>query len=127
MESEEKVKPELIVFCEGLHDAWFIDEIVKGCGKISRIEDFKKFINTMRTLSRGKPVGYPNPQIFIIHSISNRDFDIVCRIIVRRIKNLMELVKQFREIDVLIVLDQNGGNETQRDKSLCWKIRLKTS
>lgn len=113
-----EVKLDKIIICEGTNDAWFIDETIKKNGGNSKIvEDFEEFQEIIRTLSRGKPVGDPNPTYFILPL--NPDYkDEIYKIVAEQIPHLRPLVEKFRNIRSIIVVDKNGEDEGEIAKKL---------
>jgi hypothetical protein len=105
----DEIKLGKIILCEG-NEKWFLDEIAdKKLGIPSRIvDDFWNFQGYIRTLSRGHPVGYPNPEIFILPLYPEKRGRIyVYRKIVGQIPHLLELAKIFKIVKILVVLDED--------------------
>ncbi len=101
-----------IILCEG-NEKWFLDEITKRQGKPSRIvEEFTMLQEIIRTLSKGKPIGYPNPKV-VIHPInpSKKSKDYLYRLIARSAIHLRGLSEYLRVVKVLVILDENGEKE----------------
>jgi len=105
------VKLSGIIYCEGVHDAWFIDEVLRREGKTSKIVDtLGKFQEIIRTLSKGKPVGDPSPTYFILPLSPNYKDEIYKRV-AGQIPHLRPLAEKFEGIDIILVVDKNGEDE----------------
>jgi len=104
----EKLKLRGIILCEG-NEKWFLDEIVGRLGIPSKIvNEFNKLQGIIKTLSRGRPVENPNPEIFThpLHPPS-RDKEYLYRLIVRRTPYFYEPAKYFKVVRILVILDEN--------------------
>lgn len=100
-----------VILCEGKHDAWFIDELLRNRGLNSLIlKSIKDFREKLRVLVRGHSVSDNDIDVLIL-PLNSESKDKIYKDTSAMMGHFRELVRTFCGCKILLVVDSDGESE----------------